>query len=644
MCYKELIDIVRNGHVDCCKAAIDAKRYKIDAEHYKEIRVWGYKDEYRKEVELVYKSALTESIENGFLDITNLLLGYKAIVCILDLLLSIEMENMELFKTLYAEGILPIKYTNVKRYYYRRNGCEDGFIPKDTSEFMALFTLCFHLNATEFCSYIIERILQDYPASAALELLQKAMPYAVEDSLDCLKLLCEAVGTGNAPPSSLKVASNAETVMYLLEQDTPLPEDTPMFLPFHLAYSEHHSSLINKLITLKYDVNKRDRSGNTVLHLACRKDDLETVKLLFMNYKVDIDAKNSGNRTALRIACDIGSTELVRYLLYEGANVEGGVYCIGKRPKKTLSSSLDRRHIPLHSACYNKDVNTVNLLLEHGANASSVNFDGVTPLHIACSNGSLEVVAALLAKGAKINAKSDTCTCRRTPLQLATISNNYECVRVLLRGIPKSHRGKIVYRGGANTKHRDKDGKTALYLSIEAGAMESFRALLEGGAKCDSLDAVIRFNRVEMCRELLVKDPSLVNCDSSSGRSTLFDVTTVEMCQVLLEAGASANAISRDSTKSTLLHHHIEAKHTDIALLLLSRYPEIDINRTDIRGAMPLHAAAMTGNIDVCKRLIELGADSSVQDSLGDTPLEYVTKRTYLENRDAIISILSNNE
>ena len=660
MCYRNLIDIVKNGHIDCCRAAIDEKHFKIDAEYYKEIRIWGYKDEYRKEVTLVDKSALTESIERGYLDITNLLLEHNATVCILDLLLAIETQNIELFKKLYARGILPIKYADVKRYYHRiRNGCKDGFIPHDSSEFMALFSLCFHLNATTFCSYIIERIKQDYPATASLELLQRAIPCAAENDLDCLKLLCEAVGVGNAPSSSLKIASlpfslkndsDAETVMYLLKQKTRFkgnlsitPEDTPCFLPFHLAYSQQHTDLINELITLRCDVNKKDRSGNTVLHLVCSEGDLETAKLLFMNYKIDIDAKNAGNKTPLRIACDIGSTELVRYLLYEGANVEGGVYFDGKKPKRSLSNSLDSCYIPLHSACYNKDVDTVNLLLEHGANASSINFCGTTPLHIACSNGSLEVVEALLSKGAKIDAKSDVRTCRRTPLQIATINNHYECVAALLRGVPKMVRGKSVYRGGARTEYRDKDGHTALYLSVMNNALESFRALLEGGAKYSSLDAVIKFNRVVMCKELLVKDPSLVNRNSSLGQSVLFDVTTVEMCTCLMEAGASIDVTSNDSTKSTLLHHHIAANHTDIALLLLSRYPEIDINSKDMRGFTPLHVAAMVGDIKVCERLVKLEANDSMTDDLGDTALAYVTKRVHLKNRDAIISILMNN-
>ena len=643
VCYKELIDIVKNGHIDCCRAVIDEKHYKIDAEYYKETRIWGYKDEYRKEVTLVHKSALTESIERDYLDITDLLLEHNATVCILDLLLAIETQNIELFKKLYARGILPIKYTNVKRYYYIRNRCKDGFIPHDSSEFMALFSLCFHLNATEFCSYIIERIKQDYPATASLELLQKAIPCAAENDLGCLKLLYEAVSIGNAPPSSLKNASDAETVMYLLNQKTSLPEDTPCFLPFHIAYSERHTDLMNELITLRYDVNKRDRSGNTVLHLVCEEGDLETAKLLFMNYKIDIDAKNAGNKTPLRIACDIGSTELVRYLLYEGANVEGGVYFDGKKPKRSLLNSLDSCYIPLHSACYNKDVDTVNLLLEHGANASSINFCGTTPLHIACSNGSLEVVEALLSKGAKIDAKSDVRTCRRTPLQMATINNHYECVATLLRGVPKMVRGKSVYRGGARTEYRDKGGHTALYLSVMNNALESFKSLLEGGAKCSSLDTVIKFNRVEMCKELLVKDLSLVNHTSSLGQSVLFDVTTVEMCTCLLEAGASIDVISNDSTKSTLLHHHIAANHTDIALLLLSRYPDIDINSKDLRGFTPLHVAAMVGDIKVCERLIELGANDGMTDDIGDTALEYVTKRVHLKNRDAIISILTNN-
>ena len=43
------------------------------------------------------------------------------------------------------------------------------------------------------------------------------------------------------------------------------------------------------------------------------------------------------------------------------------------------------------------------------------------------------------------------------------------------------------------------------------------------------------------------------------------------------------------------------------------------LNAVDVDGATPLHYAVLCGNEEVCKQLLDLGADRSVQDSSGAT-------------------------
>ena len=96
----------------------------------------------------------------------------------------------------------------------------------------------------------------------------------------------------------------------------------------------------------------------------------------------------------------------------------------------------------------------VDLLLEYGADPNVVNYLGRSAIMYASNYGFYEIVKALLEKGATPNPSSEFTD--HPPLSAAAINGHLEVVKLLVEH-------------GANIKHKGKDNKTALDVSMEAG-------------------------------------------------------------------------------------------------------------------------------------------------------------------------------
>ena len=146
------------------------------------------------------------------------------------------------------------------------------------------------------------------------------------------------------------------------------------------------------------------------------------------------------------------------------------------------------------------DLQSVNKLIEAGAEMESPGPGDFTPLLFAAQNGHLEVVRALLKEGADCNKMSTLCNCGA--LALAAQNGHLEIVEDLLEvGVDvdqKDFEGPtalmqaslcgrldvvtLLLEKKANVNQADTDGSTALILAAQEGHLEIVKALLERGA------------------------------------------------------------------------------------------------------------------------------------------------------------------
>lgn len=150
-------------------------------------------------------------------------------------------------------------------------------------------------------------------------------------------------------------------------------------------------------------ISVSDRCERTALMHASLKGHTEVVRFL-LGKGSNIDATDTYGNNSLVHACIQGHTEVVRLLLEKGA--------VPNCEKTYLMSCMTTLQI----ACHMGYPKIVQLLLEHGANIEKTNRYGETMLIIAAKMGRLDVLRVLLKHGANIEKRDKY---GRTPLMHA---------------------------------------------------------------------------------------------------------------------------------------------------------------------------------------------------------------------------------
>lgn len=172
----------------------------------------------------------------------------------------------------------------------------------------------------------------------------------------------------------------------------------------------------------------------TSLTIAAILGDMVEVKR-FVNQGADVNETGEGSDTPLTGAARRGHTEVARFLLEKGADVNKGRDHDGWT---ALRGAAQRGH---------KD--TVQLLLDNGANVDERDEKLWTALMGAAWEGRLEIVKLLLDRGADVNARNKG---DGSPLIMAVTNDRTDVVELLL--------GK-----GADPNARIKEGLTVLELA-----------------------------------------------------------------------------------------------------------------------------------------------------------------------------------
>jgi len=158
--------------------------------------------------------------------------------------------------------------------------------------------------------------------------------------------------------------------------------------------------------------------------------------------------------TALYKAAGEGRTDIVRYLIAHGANVN--------------YRGSEWGHTPLSEAATRGFDDVVEILLKAGADAKVKDRSGYTAFSVAVLNGQFDM-AELLLKYSDVNGADSY---GNTWLMAATTTGETEAIRWLVgKGADVNKVSQLEY-----------GGRTALVDAAEVGAVESARVLLELGA------------------------------------------------------------------------------------------------------------------------------------------------------------------
>ena len=160
------------------------------------------------------------------------------------------------------------------------------------------------------------------------------------------------------------------------------------------------------------EIDQRNQSGNTALHLAIFRGHAGIVDILIQR-GADVTVKDKGGFAPLDWAAANGLEPIAVKLLNAGADVGS---------KDLLGNTA------LSWASANGHIGVVETLLARGADPANANADGETPLHLAAANGELEVCALLADRGAPVDARDND---GETPIQVAAAQYYSEIVELL---------------------------------------------------------------------------------------------------------------------------------------------------------------------------------------------------------------------
>jgi ankyrin repeat protein len=296
-------------------------------------------------------------------------------------------------------------------------------------------------------------------------------------------------------------------------------------------------------------------------------------------------------------------------LVIAGAGVPGSL----SGDERTLTAGNDA----LRSAVREGDLPVVQALLDGGADVNAKDENGTTVLMHAVLDADIGVVKLLLSKGADVNAQN-----KKGATALLWALHDPDKVKLLLdhgARIPEeavfvaasisggSRTLKLLANRGADLR-ASKGGFTPLGAATRSGDLDTIRFLIDQGAD--------------------------VGARTRTGFTALYGAAswsdTAAIVSLLLDHGADPKTKVETSGLAADVFTPVmaAAMRGDAETLksLLDRGADVNVQGGDF-GRTALLLATTTGREDVVKLLLDRGANPSATDQLGNTPLQWAKRR-----------------
>ena len=334
--------------------------------------------------------------------------------------------------------------------------------------------------------------------------------------------------------------------------------------------------------------------GTTPLHDAVRANDLKTVEALIKG-GADVKAATRYGVTPVGIAALNGNAAILRRLLDAGANAD------------TASPAGETA---LMTASRSGSADAVTLLLDRGANVNAKDtVRAQTALMWAVTEKHPDIVKLLASRGADVNARTNV-TIPKGEYSPARAGGAAGAGIIRQRALPKADGGmtpllfairdgdtevmRLLLELGADLEQSSGNHTSPMLIALLNGQVGIATELLERGANPNAADDYHRaalFAAIDLRNFNHDKYPFLYN----DGRDPL------ELIKALLAKGADPNL----RTDTVPVHGLMQ----------------FDGSWVNFDGQTPFIRAALSGDIDVMRLLLQHGADPNIATAQGSTAL-----------------------
>ena len=316
-------------------------------------------------------------------------------------------------------------------------------------------------------------------------------------------------------------------------------------------------------------------------------------------------------------------------------------------------AEVDKAHMQggtaLMEAATKGDMPCIEALLKAGANPTVKDQDNVTALMSAASQGHGEAAALFASKGVNADALASS---GGSALMFAAAGGHADAVAALIKlGVDVNKAvsasadyiqkvAEAIAEGQDVEPH--KDGVTSLMLAAHGGFGDVVDMLLEAGAKVELADDEdmtaliysIQENHGSVAEKLIRAgaDPNEVFTDAEGKEHNLvmdsIALENTDFALLLIEKGADLTA-TNDQGVTTLIQAAFKGLTPVVEKILASK--QVGLNDVNEDGVSALIAAASKGHGEVVEMLCAAGADVNLGDNAKTTPMMVAAAGTHME-------------